>query len=97
MGRDMAAEQAATYIAQIGGERKEKISVTVDAALWQDVKLQAEVRRTTVSALVEEALALRSANFRLRQALEQTYREFPESRPTEEQVEAARRKLYGAN
>ncbi len=92
---DAAAETAAAYIKQIGGQRKRKVSVTVDESLWEMVEGDAKLRGLAVSALVEEALALRTANFQLRLMLDETYEENPAARPSEEMIEQAGRILDG--
>ena len=69
---------------------KRKMSVTVDANLWEEVsRLVMRDAAPTTSSAVESALAMWAANQRLRELLEEIYEESPAARPTESQVTAA--------
>jgi hypothetical protein len=83
-------DEILTNLSASKGRAKRKVSVSVDADLWDEVsRLVDRDAATTASAAVEGALAMWAANERLRELLDEFYQESPDSRPTEEQVTAA--------
>lgn len=88
-----SARLAQEFLANLasGTERpKRKVSVTVDADLWDEVsRLVDDEAADTASAAVETALAMWAANQRLRELLDEIYDETPDARPTDEEVAAA--------
>lgn len=83
-------DEILTNLSASQGRAKRKVSVTVDADLWDEVsRLVLRDGATTASGAVEGALAMWAANQRLRELLEEIYHGSPDSRPTQEQVTAA--------
>jgi hypothetical protein len=84
------AHEVLANLAAPSGRAKRKISVTVDADLWDEVgRLVDDDAADTASAAVETALAMWTANQRLRELLDEIYDETPTARPSDEQVAAA--------
>lgn len=89
-----SAKRFVAGLAEGSARRKRKISVTVDADLWDEaMRLVHADAADSASSAVENALALWAANQRLRQLLDELYEEMPEARPAEDMVEAAAHKL----
>jgi hypothetical protein len=76
------------------GEKK-KISASVNAALWEEMRslVDDEHAAESASAAVEQGAALWIANQRLRKALAEQFQEEPGSRPSDEQLQRARELL----
>jgi hypothetical protein len=84
------AHEVVANLAAPFGRAKRKISVTVNADLWDEVgRLVDGDAADTASAAVETALAMWTANQRLRELLDEIYDETPTAKPSDEQVAAA--------
>jgi hypothetical protein len=88
-----AVRLAQAFVTTLGAQHeraKRMVSVTVDADLWDEVaRLVQEDAADTASAAVETALAMWAANQRLRELLDELYRDTPGAVPDKGQVAAA--------